>query len=340
MSQSRSQAAATATFGYAGVAGGAALREHALSDAYGQRPRSVRVRSHRPMVFAERQLLKAPAGRKRYVAGATLAALSAPAAARGTHDLLSKRRTFVEDGVAGVTDSLREKNVNARRAPTPLVAGNYAAGTAVGATSLAVAQHAMRNSRIPRGGRSAIASSAAVLAGTASLPIQRRVIERKTKGAYTATPTGLKRVVKPVNHGARSGTRIAKTNDQSTGMSRAEELRNIKRKQRAAAINATTSAAGIGSLGLLGAAALPHVKNRAALVRTATTIGTASAGAGSLNGLEGARLQRRDLKAREHVLTAKAYGLPRVPRVRRGFLRQTRTATGVTTSAVRGGLIR
>jgi len=409
MSQRKQQAAATATFGYAGVAGGALLRNDAIADAHGERPGSVRPRVPRAAIGAERRILRAGVGRKRYLAGATLATLAAPAAAKGTHDLLAKRRTFVEDGVSGVTESLQEKNRNTRRAPTKLVAGNYLAGTAVAAGAGAGAGHLLRSH--PSGRRSVIASTGAVLAGTASLPIQRRIIEHKTKGAYTATPTGLKRVVKPVNHGARHGTRVAKTNDASTGMSRAEELRNLKRKQRTAAVNATTSVAGIGSLGLLGAAALPHVKNRAALVRTATTIGTASAGAGSLNGLEGARLQRRDLKARERVLASKAlpprkhhliywqgngyrrlnnaarqhprrraafadaeyarqghkatgghvrqfemtpysayerqtgkvvkaYGLPRVPRVRRGFLRQTRTATGVTTSAVRGGLIR
>lgn len=336
----RQQAAATATFGYTGVAGGALLRHSGLAEAYGERPGSTRAQTKRPVLFAERKLFRHAAGRKRYLAGATVAALTAPAAARGTHDLLSKRRTFVEDGVSGVTQTLQEKNRNTRRAPAKLVAQNYAAGTGVGALAAGGAHLAMRHRALGGGTKSAIASSAAIMAGSASLPLQRRLIERRSQGAYTATPTGLKRVPKPVNHGARHGTRVAKTNDASSGMSRREELASIKRKQRTATINATNSVAGITSLGLLGAAAMPHAKHRAKLIRTATTLGTASAGVGALNGFEGARLQRRDLKAREHVLASKALGLPRVPRVRTGFLRQTRTATGVRTSAVRGGLVR
>lgn len=411
----RGQDAATATFGYAGVSGGALLRHDALADAYGERYHRPGTPSRRPMLGAERKLLRNSKGRARYLSGVLLATASAPAAAKGTHDLVtaSKRRTFVEDGVSGLTESLQEKQTNTRRTPTKLAAGNYLAGTATGLATGGAVQYALRHRKIGGGAKSVLASNATVLAGVGSLPIQRKIVEHRTKGAYTATPTGLKRV--PRNQSARHGTRLAKRNDQATGMSRAEELRNIKRKQHTAAVNAVTSAGGIGSLGMLGAAALPHVKNRGRLVRAATILGTASGGASSVNGLESARLQRRDLRAREQVLTEaskavippdkdiltfwgnngswkalnrgaakhpsnerwrlsaergkarnkarsrrvvpmgldprdyyewqhgpviKALGMPRAPRMRRGFLRQTRTATGLTTSAVRGGLIR
>ena len=348
MSKDRNQAAATATFGLGGVAGGAALRHYGLADAYGEMGHDHRPREKRPAVFAERRLLKAPHGRRKFLLGAGLAALSAPAAAKGTYDLWhgGKRRTFVEEGVSGVAESLRERNTKENRtAPVGLRARNYAVGAATTGATGGAAHLLMRRTKIPHAGRASIASVGGVLAGVATLPAQSKITQRASRGKYIATPTGLKRVVEPTNHGARHGTRLAKRNDAVTGMSREDELKAIKRKRRTANVNAVTSAGGVGSLALLGAAALPHVPNRGRLVRAATTVGTGSAGIGAVNGLEGAHLARRDLKARERVLTgtSKALTVPgvlRAPRVRRGFLRQTRSATGVTTSTVRGGLIR
>lgn len=573
MNDERRRAAATATVGLSGVATAGALRHRALSDAYrgGKRPR----------LFAERRFIHTRRGRGKYALGATLAAVTAPAAIKGTNDLFTKRQSFVMEGIDGVGDSLTERRRNlGQHPPARLVAGNYATGVGVGSLAGGAVHLGLRRKKLPGGAKSALASTAGVLAGALSLPAQRHHIERATHGRYTATSSGIQRrkvekkdgelmaragaawtaklsgladaieapkpqkragkyvatgrkkvggtirelgrdathlgrSVEPIlrhvakraktdpgarlsrnrrramvtasggapvvgdfaqaaqaarlsppsmrgrtaveqyagnqagalagggagaagalalahhsptfnrhaqrasdavdhtkakarhmahlpaktsrragrlatslartapgravahnpkvaaigalagsmaggtlssqltysrimtrddayrraNPAASHGSRVAKA-DTSTGMSRKEELAAIRRKQRSAVINAATSTAGIGSLGMLGVAALPHVRNRAGLVRAATTVGTASAGVGSLNGLESARLQRRDLKAREKVLTSKALGMPRVPGMRRGFLRQTRTATGLKVSSVRGGLIR
>lgn len=356
MSRDRQQAAATATVGLSGIAGAGALRHYGLADAHGELGHDNRPKTPRRRVFAERRLLKTRHGRGKYLLGAGLAALSAPAAAKGTVDLWDggKRRTFVEEGVSGAAEALRERNTKEnRRAPVGLRARNYAVGAAATGATGGATHFLLRKTPIPHAGRASIASVTGALAGLSTLPVQAKVTRRASKGKYTATPTGLKRVVEPVNHGARHGTRVAKVNDAVTGMSRKDELKAIKRKQRTATVNAATGLGGVGSLALLGAAALPGVKNRGRLVRTASTLGTASAGVGAVNSLEGAHLARRDLKARKAVLegTSKAFGLPRpptlpgvasarAPRVRRGFLRQTRTATGISTSTVRGGLTR
>jgi hypothetical protein len=139
---------------------------------------------------------------------------------------------------------------------------------------------------------------------------------------------------------ARHGSRVSKGASTTTGMSRDEELKQIKRKKRTAAVNSLTSAVGIGSLAALGAAGLPNVpgKVRGQLARGAAGATVVSGGVSSLNGLAGARQARRDLRAREHALS-KALGIRRAPAMRRGYLRQTRNGAGIIrTTSVRGGL--
>lgn len=148
------------------------------------------------------------------------------------------------------------------------------------------------------------------------------------------------------NQGARRGSKAFAKADQSSGMSRREELEQIRRKRRAAAIAATTSTGSIAATGLLGGSLLPKVRHtpRAGKLRTASfATGTIAGGAAALNGLEGAHLQRRDLRAREQALVGKALlrptGMRRAPSMRRGFIRQTRYPSGmIRTTTVRGGL--
>jgi hypothetical protein len=141
------------------------------------------------------------------------------------------------------------------------------------------------------------------------------------------------------------GSRIAKA-APGTGMSRREEIEQIRRKQHAAVANLGAGGLGVSSLGMIGAAALPKVPGRvrAHLVRAGTVTGTVGAGVGGVTGLRSTRLQQRDLRARRHALeggVAKALRPTgaRTPSVRRGFIRARRLASGLTsTSTVRGGL--
>lgn len=207
MNQDRRRAAATATVGLGGVAGAGALRHRALMDAYDERTDKP---IQRPRLGAERRLLKVRRGRGKYLAGAGLALVTGPAAIKGTSDFMSKRQSFVAEGVTGVGESLRERRRNLKeKPPAKLVAANYGTGAAVGSLAGGAAHLGLRKVKLPGGAKAGLASSAGVLAGAASLPAQRRYIERKSRGRYTATSSGItrrqpvKKAIKVIVHGPR-----------------------------------------------------------------------------------------------------------------------------------------
>lgn len=559
MSTDKRKAAATATLGYAGVAGAGALRHTALDARYGKekRPRF-------PVGHELGFLRRGARGRKRWLAGAALGLAAVPAASKGTNDLLRKaddrkHKSFLAEGVEGTREAWRQRSDNLASKPPPkLVAGNYALGAAIGSGAGALTHLGLGRTKVGGAARSALAASAALGVGSASIPAQSRVIQRATHGQYEATPNGVRRrkraPVKPSRYAERqpAGSPVAKVDDPGarmsrgerrarvtasgppipvvgdiaqartaarlspapyrrrsaaqnytagaaggaagnvvggvgaaylasrspgfsrrataandrvegakasvrskvglkapsgpslgakaaqragersprlkalagavarsgvgrtvashkgpaaigalvggaiagqaaqqsmyghimtrddryrrahnpqgrhgsrvskdavSGMSRREEVANIKRKQRAAAANAALSTASIGATGLLGGSLLPKIRHtpRAGKLRTASfATGTVAGGLAALNGIEGSRLQRRDLAARRRVLESKGgvtkaltiprprlvpTGARRAPAMRRGFIRQTRYPSGITrVSTVRGGL--
>ena len=105
----------------------------------------------------------------------------------------------------------------------------------------------------------------------------------------------------------RKGSGRVSKADKVTGMGVAQEQRQLKRRHRAVALGATSSAAGLVGMGTLGAAGLPRLKPvRAQLLRTATGATIVSGGLGGLAGMRSANLATRDIKSRQKVL-AKSY---------------------------------
>jgi hypothetical protein len=197
----RRQSAATATVGGIGVGGSAALRHEALVRSHDER-------SARPVprkrFAAERRMIHKRPGRKIWLTGAALGAVSLPAFATGVHGTLhptgkasaAKRdrehQGFLREGLSGAkaavidrTDSVKEK------APTKLVAGNYAAGVGVGSAAGGLTHLALRKVPINLHAKASIAALAAGAAGTAALPLQSKLTARASHGKYQVTPTGV-----------------------------------------------------------------------------------------------------------------------------------------------------
>ena len=142
----RRRDAATATVGLTGVGGAAALRHEALVRSHDERydPWTTPARSRPPIprkrVFAERRLIKHKPGRKIWLAGAALGAVSLPAAATGVHGLLHPtarpwRPSGTSDAASAArgcpgpgTRSIDRTQTATEGAARRLVAGNYLAG--------------------------------------------------------------------------------------------------------------------------------------------------------------------------------------------------------------------
>lgn len=193
----RRRDAATATVGLSGVGAAGALRHHGLERAYPD--------GKRPPVLQELKFLrrKVP-GRKLYAAGAAAGLLSVPPAAVGTARLLSRkqetakrdgRKSFLEEGLYGVKDSLSERVDTATNpAPAKLMAANYTGGALIGSAAGGATHFGLRKTKLAGTGRAAaLASMAGVATGAATLPAQSKLIERASKGKYIATPTGVRR---------------------------------------------------------------------------------------------------------------------------------------------------
>lgn len=198
----RKRDAATATLGYSGLVGAGALRHTGLERAYG-------AGGKRPKLAQELKLVRrGTKGKIPYVLGAALAVPSSTAAAYGTTGLLGghpdrkvrklddgkKRRTFLQEGIAGARDSISNRvGTAAERPPAKLVAGNYALGAAIGSGAGGLAHLGLGRTKLPGSLRAGLATAAAVGAGSASIPAQSKLIERASRGKYIATAGGVKR---------------------------------------------------------------------------------------------------------------------------------------------------
>ena len=297
---SKRQDRATAVVGLTGVAGAGALRHHALADAYGERTRKP---IKRPRLGAERRLLKVRAGRGKYLVGAGLGLLSAPAAATGINRMVSKadehQRSFVGEGVRGARRAVTSRVRNAaERPPARLTAPNYAAGLGVAAGAGALTHHGLRH--LPGGMRSATAGVAAAVAGASTLPLQSKLTQRASHGRYEVTPTGVRRRrTKPVRPSSKAGVQ------------KRDAGANLSRGQRRAAITAAGPpipvVGDIMQAAAAGRLAHPSNRRRAAVSQYASNqVGSA---AGTTVGAVGAAaladrsktFRRRATAANEHL---------------------------------------
>lgn len=218
----RRRAAATATAGYGLVAGGGALRGHAIDAAHtaiGADGPGERMIPSSLAVYAARRHRVPTAGRlvRRWSAGTALVTLGAPAAAKGTVDLLHRRRTavaktqqrrrsVVHDAVGGTADAWRDKSrglvsgapVRVRAVPVAAAAGGAGAGSLL---AHRLVDLAARRAPVPGPLRAAVTASAAVPGALATLPASRRYTRRH---GYDPQPTGgLRRLSKADYLGAR-----------------------------------------------------------------------------------------------------------------------------------------
>lgn len=281
MSEERRRGAATATLGYGGLVGAGALRHTALERAYGG--------GKRPPLAQEVKLLRRGAkGRRLYLAGAALAVPSGTAAAAGTSRTLfgkadERRRSFLAEGLAGTKEALTQRSANLAEKPPPkLVVGNYALGGAIGSGAGALTNLALRRRRVPGALKAGLAAATGVAAGSTSLPLQSKAIQRASRGKYEATATGLVRHRKPK-------PQVAKREDIGGSLTRG---------QRRARITAAGSAPVVGDFASAAMAARlspERYRRRSA----AQTYGGSTAGgiAGNLAGAAGAVALARKVPA-------------------------------------------
>lgn len=258
--QRQRQGRATATVGLTGVAGAGALRHVALDRAYGQ--------EKRPALVAERRFLRRArtGGRARYVAGAVLGAVSAPAAVTGVYQSLNKADDrqhpgFVRTGLQGARRAATQRAGNTHPEPGSrrLVAGNYVASAAAGSATGGIVHRLLAN-RVPGAARAGLAGVAAVSLGAATLPLQAKATQRASHGAYTVTPSGVKRArQKPV-----------RPSSQATLSTRVGKLSTLSPSQKRARVAASGGAPFIGDFAQAATAArlAPHEQRRGAAALT------------------------------------------------------------------------
>lgn len=198
--------AAGATLGMAGVGTAAALRHTGLERAYkkGKRP---------PILQELKMLREGTKGRRFYVAGMALGAVSTPGAAHSINELATankmpvtrsrvkksvkqeKRRGFAREGAHSVKESFLASGQTIKHPPpAKLAVGNYLGGAAIGTTTGGVVHHVLGKTKFPGTARSAAAMMTATGVGALTLPLQSRIMNRATKGAYETTATGVRRV--------------------------------------------------------------------------------------------------------------------------------------------------
>lgn len=197
---SRRRSAATATVGLAGVGGAAALRHEAMVRSYAERSKKP---IKRPPFAGELRMLKHAPGRKVWLGGAVLGAVSLPAAATGVHGVLHPKEvaakrdndSFWREGVSGAKDAVISRTQTAtEKAPPKLVAGNYLAGAAVGSATGGLTHLALRKKKLPGHAKTALAATLGTTVGTAMLPVQSKLTARYSRGKYEVTPTGVRRL--------------------------------------------------------------------------------------------------------------------------------------------------
>ena len=188
------RATATATFGLTGVGGAAALRHTALERAY--------KKGKRPPVLQELKMLKrGTKGRVMYAAGMGLGAVSAPAAVTGLNAKITgfgkketKRKSFFQEGAAGMRSSVMESTNSVKKPPPARLAlANYLGGGVVTAGAGALTNARLKKVKIPGAAKASIAAMAGVTAGASTLPMQSKVMTRISGNKYETTAHGVRR---------------------------------------------------------------------------------------------------------------------------------------------------
>jgi hypothetical protein len=338
----REERIATGTAGAAMVAGGAHVRHLGVEHSHtlvGKPEPHVG-----PLKFKGMQVLRVPKGpgrgkaRALFAAGSVLGlAGTAPLGAAMTNRLPARHRvdkkdsanTFVGSGLQGTRDALKQRAKTAHGQTSPKA---YAAATGVGlgagalgsqAAHLAfnrhdAARHAahLAPSKLRHGG----VGLAGTLALTASLPVANKVLHHVSPG-YTATPYGVKRAktapVKPSTKAAIYEGRASRGADARTfrhqvvgkALDRDAQVKQYRARRRKLTTDAATTGLGLAGVGLLAA---KHVPTFAAthpnLERHAIGTAIASGGVGALGGVQGIRIQRRDLEAQRKQLRVSKMG--------------------------------
>ena len=271
----------------------------------------------RTKLLAERQLGRGTRGRKTWAAGAALQAAAIPAAGVGLYRMakpsdVHKKDSVITSGLKGMSDAFEDRLESQRTAPPSLTLRNAAqtAGASLAGGGLAAA--AMRGRKIGPLSRSAAISTAGVAAGTASLPAQAKMLERKTGGEYTITPTGVKRKKKAPRRPSHDATMIDTKSGTMIpgGVRKADDDPGAKysRTQRRAMVAGAGGAPIVGDAVQAGAAAglaaPPYRKRTAAEVFAANNAGNlVGAGAGALGA---ARLAQSSASARTKMENANA----------------------------------
>lgn len=143
------------------------------------------------------------------------------------------------------------------------------------------------------------------------------------------------------NQGARHGTRVAKR-DVVLGQTKRQQAKLRRQKEQSAGLSLASGVTGLAALGATAGSKIPHVspKVRGRLGKVPLPMLTIGGGIGGINAFKYADIQHKEASAK----VKKAYLAPtgkvvrRAPTMRTGFLRQTRTNTGIKTSTVRGSL--
>lgn len=302
--------AATATFGMAGVGGGAALRHVGLERAY--------KKGKRPPVLQELKMLKeGTKGRRFYGAGMVLGGVSVPAAVVGTDRLLTRsrvkksskkeRRSFAAEGASGMKRSFLNGNQTIKHPPpAKLMAGNYIGGGVLASSAGGLVNFALkRHTKLPGAARASIAAMAATGAGAASLPVQSKIMNRASHGEYEATAYGVRRTkTKParpstqatqVEARASRGADPRRARQEIVGKYYGEDMTHAQKRARVASITGVPFVADAAQAVQAGRMAPPELRRRT--VAMTYVPGQVGGVGGSVAGAYGAAaLARRSAK--------------------------------------------
>lgn len=144
------------------------------------------------------------------------------------------------------------------------------------------------------------------------------------------------------NQGARHGTRVAKR-DASVGQTKRDQVKLRRAKEQSAALSMAGGVIGLSALGATIGSKIPHVpvRVRGHLGKFPVPALTVGAGLGGINAFKYADIQHKEAAARVkkgYLTSVTGAVVRRAPSARKGFVRQTRTRTGIKTASVRGSV--
>lgn len=314
----RRQAAATAGIGAGLVAGGGVMRHVAVERAFAELPKH-------PKVHAA-YMLKPKVPKKLWLAGHGLGLLgAAPLAvgavgmARGKVEKDDKQPLWREGlkgtstALAGRTESLRTKQ------PHDVRATQVGASLGAGALGGLAVRGALRH----HGALKPVAGPiAGVLAGTASIPLANRLIQRKHPD-YQVTATGVKRKLTPVKRPGTKSFSAGRTQPRNlrsdVGKADRDYLgRQISYRAQRAAITGAGLTPGVGSVMAARQAGkyAPPGQQRRAAARQFTEGTVAGTAAGVGGAYAGAELAHRSARVAHAVGSAERWKHNRVQDVR------------------------